>query len=48
VETIAEAIKDQWVPPPVGNLHWDGKIMQCLETKYEAVERLPVLVSGMK
>lgn len=45
-EKIAEDIKDSWVSPINGNLHWDEKLMNTLDSKYKNEERLPVLVSG--
>ena len=46
-ESISDKIREQWQPPPVGTLHWDGKLMSTLMNKYHTTERLPVLVSGI-
>ena len=46
VEEISAEIKQSWKPPSIGNLHWDGKYTQTLNSKYEKTERLSVLVSG--
>ena len=32
--------------PEVATVHWDGKIMTSLESKYFKEERLPVCISG--
>ena len=45
-EKIAEDIKKSWIPPEIGNLHWDGKMNPSLNSKYIQDERLSVLVSG--
>ena len=44
---LAEKIKSDWVAPKIGNLHWDGKLVRTLNSKYDHEERLPVLVSGI-
>ena len=45
-ETISNSILESWIPPTTGSVMWDGKLMHHLETKYEDVERMPILVSG--
>ena len=44
VETIADKIKENWTPPSIANLHWDGKLMATLDGASQR-ERLPVLLS---
>ena len=44
--TIAQKIKSDWVPPGIGLLHWDGKLMETLDGASKE-ERLPVLLSGI-
>ena len=34
------------VPPDLGNLHWDSKLMSCLVSKSTPDDRLPVLLSN--
>ena len=46
VNTIAEKIKENWAPPSIANLHWDGKLMDTLDGASKQ-ERLPVLISGV-
>ena len=45
VHSISEKIKENWTPPPVANIHWDGKLMDTLDGGSKE-ERLPVLLSG--
>ena len=45
-ESIANSIKEEWKCPEIAGLHWDGKLMHSLVSKYTDVERLPVLISG--
>ena len=45
-KTISEDLKQNWKKPSIGNIHWDGKLMKTLTSKYEKVDWLPVLVSG--
>ena len=44
VEEIANDVKTLWIPPEVGSLHWDSKIMPGLKNKNTAEDRLCVLV----
>lgn len=44
--SISENIRRDWKPPEIGSVHWDGKLMYSLGSKYTDVERLPVLISG--
>eukprot|EP00919_Chromeraceae_sp_WS-2016_P025854 GHVR01061101.1.p1 GENE.GHVR01061101.1~~GHVR01061101.1.p1 ORF type:complete len:234 (-),score=14.23 GHVR01061101.1:159-860(-) len=46
VQTITEKIKENWSPPSVDNVHWDGKLMDTLDCASKE-ERLPVLLSGI-
>ena len=46
VKTIADKIKENWTPPSIANLHWDGKLMATLDGASQQ-ERLPVLLSGI-
>ena len=46
VKTIADKIKENWTPPSIANLHWDGKLMATLDGASQQ-ERLPVLLSGV-
>ena len=41
-----ETIKKQWTPPDYVVIHWDGKLMASLTSKYKVEDRLPVVVSG--
>ena len=43
---ISNKIKDEWAPPDVGLVHWDGKLMSTLDGDAKE-ERLPILVSGL-
>ena len=45
-EAISTNVLENWTPPTIGSAMWDGKIMHHLQTKYEDVERMPILVSG--
>ena len=45
--TIASKIKESWVPPTRGIVHWDGKLMDTLDNKNAVEERLPILLSGI-
>ena len=45
-DAIANDIKETWIPPSIGNLHWDGKLTETLTSKYENVDWLSVLISG--
>ena len=47
VVTIASKIKESWVPPPRGVVHWDGKLMDTLSNENCSEERLPILFSGV-
>ena len=47
VVTIANKIKDSWVPPARSVVHWDVKLMDSLENEYSVEERLPILLSGV-
>ena len=44
--SLANKIKESWVPPTVGVLHWDGKLMDTLDNEFAVEERLPILLSG--
>ena len=44
--TIAQKLKENWKPPKVGLVHWDGKLMDTLDT-FSEEERLPILLSGI-
>ena len=44
-KSIAKTVKSNWTPPPVGLLHWDGKLMDRLDDSNKE-ERLPILLSG--
>ena len=46
VKTIADKIKENWTPPSIANLHWDGKLMATLDGASQQ-ERLPFLLSGV-
>lgn len=41
---IAKNVKRLWMPPPIGSLHWDSKIMNSLQNSYVNEDRLSVLV----
>jgi len=41
---IAVNIKDQWIPPKLCTLHWDGKLSGALHNPLQTEERLTVLV----
>ena len=45
-EAISEDIAENWTPPCVGSVLWDGKLLSTLDNKDKS-ERLPVLVSGV-
>lgn len=45
-KTISEKVQEDWQPPDVGTVHWDGKLMDTLKSAHNKEERLPVLVSG--
>ena len=47
VITIASKIKEAWVAPSRGVVHWDGKLMDSLSNEYSVEERLPILLSGV-
>ena len=42
-ETAAD-IEDNWVPPSLASLHWDGKGVSTLSDKYSHEERLAVAI----
>ena len=44
--SIATKIKSDWSPPNVELVHWDGKLMDTLNTEFAVQERLPILISG--
>ena len=44
-KSITEEIKENWIPPAKGVIHWDGKLMQTLDS-FGKEERLPTLLSG--
>ena len=46
LEKIHEQIKDNWKPPQISCLHWDGKLMDTLDGRCKE-ERLPILLSGI-
>ena len=46
VKTIVDKIEENWTPPSIANLHWDGKLMATLDGASQQ-ERLPVLLSGV-
>ena len=43
---IACAVKDEWVAPQPAAIHWDGKIKEGFDNKYQVDDRLPKLISG--
>ena len=45
-EKYAEVVKEGWICPKPAAVHWDGKIMNDLESQYKQKDRLPILVSG--
>ena len=46
-QAVAEEIKERWeCTDDASVLHWDGKKMQELVSKYSKEERLPILISG--
>ena len=45
--TIASKIKESWVLPTRGIVHWDGKLMDTLDNEYAVKERLPILLFGI-
>lgn len=44
--SIVKSLEESWKPPPVGLVHWDGKLMDTLDNSGKE-ERLPVLLSGI-
>jgi hypothetical protein len=44
--SIANKIRNDWVPPAKAVIHWDGKLMTTLDSS-EQEERLPILLSGI-
>lgn len=46
VQTLSQQIKSNWKPSPTLAVHWDGKLMQSLDSRKQE-ERLPILVSGV-
>ena len=46
IQNITEKIIENWTPPAVANIHWDGKLMEASDGVGK-VERLPVLLSGI-
>lgn len=44
-EMNVNTIKDDWNIPQFATVHWDGKIMPSLESKYKSVDRFPVVIS---
>ena len=45
---IAQRVREDWVPPAVGIVHWDGKLMPSLQGGSSKEERLPVLVTDVR
>ena len=45
-DLVYKQLKEDWVPPKVASIHWDGKLMETQDGKGN-VERLPILVSGI-
>ena len=46
IQNITEKIAENWTPPAVANIHWDGKLMKASDGVGK-VERLPVLLFGI-
>ena len=46
IQKISEKIAENWVPPSIANIHWDGKLVDTAN-KTNKVERLPILLSGI-
>ena len=46
IQNITKKIAENWTPPAVANIHWDGKLMEASDGVGK-VERLPVLLSGI-
>ena len=46
IQKISEKIAENWVPPSIANIHWDGKLVDTAD-KTNKVERLPILLSGI-
>ena len=46
IQNITEKIAENWTPPAVANIHWNGKLMEASDGVGK-VERLPVLLSGI-
>ena len=46
VEQEADRVRQEWTPPAVGVVHWDGKLMPSLQGGPSKEDRFPVLVSG--
>lgn len=43
---MSVTIKSTWSCPPNATVHWDGKKVESLTSKYFKEERLPVHISG--
>ncbi|KAK6179248.1 hypothetical protein SNE40_011652 [Patella caerulea] len=43
-DEIAGKYKSSWVPPEFASLHWDWKLMQCLDIESKKEERLAVYI----
>ena len=46
IQNITEKIAENWTPPAVANIHWDGKLMEASDGVGK-VERLTALLSGV-
>ena len=46
IQKISEKIAENWVPPSIAIIHWDGKLVDTAD-KTNKVERLPILLSGI-
>ena len=46
IQKISEKIAENWVPPSIANIHWDGKLVDTAD-KTNKVERSPILLSGI-
>ena len=47
ITNIAEQIKENWSPPNLAVIHWDGKLMETLQNKHLIEDCLPVLILGV-
>ena len=45
--SITTKIKESWVGPRVGSVHWDTKLIQTLNDKNKFDDRSPVIFSGI-